>query len=796
MNQTIQKPWQPPADYQPATSALEGITVFAPRPPEEKAQAPVEYKCPNCGATTRYDVAAGGVACEYCGYAAPVQEARVGITAPEYEFTLETLSKAETGWGIARQELHCESCGASLVIPPGALTTSCPFCASNSVNVREAPADVLRPRFLVPFRVKADELRSQAGEWLGKGWFHPPELKASSILERFSGLYMPFWTFHAKVNAVWRAEVGYERQDRYFDAGSHSWKTRVRIDWRWENGQVSQETDNLLVAGTHRVSQKILSQVRNFNLDELVSYSPDYLAGWQAQTYDIGLTDAWNSGKELLRENARDGCYAGDPVASREEFLDDSRLWRRELAFCPASCLRIRLSLYGKDLYRHGEWANWSHCRSETGGLVESLAGDPGPACSRSGNRRHQSALAFGGRCWIDPPVHRLNFIGDWWRRLSRHLPPGGQLGGGVMIAPAIPQTDIAPAEQNLWQSSLQPAGCPQCRQAFLVAPDRLGKICPSCAKGKLEVQPALLRPEPPELIRLPQHPPQQLIGNVEAWLKPVWLKPAELDAGKLISSAQLVYWPTWLVDCNAQGSWQAEVGFDYQVKSSQESYQGDGWQSRDVIETRVRWEPRLGELERRYENISAGAMRDQVSLQNYLGGYPPGEAIHFEPAQIENAILRVPDLTPDSAWPAAQSAIQKTASLECQKAAGGQHIRNFTLQAEYHSLTWTQLLQPYYVTFYPDEEGNRQLVYLNPHSGKVSGMLRASQRKGWLWTGIAFAAGVILVILAILCFALAAVMPPAALLGLPLLLGGIGLGVFSPVPVIWAWQWNQRHKE
>ena len=230
MNQTLQKPWQLPADYQAAASTLEGITVFAPRPPEEKAQTPVEYKCPNCGATTRYDVAAGGVACEYCGYAAPVQEARVEITAPEYEFTLETLSKAETGWGIARQELHCESCGASLVIPPGALTTSCPFCASNSVNVREAPADVLRPRFLVPFRVKADELRTRAGEWLGKGWFHPPELKASSILERFSGLYMPFWTFHAKVNAVWRAEVGYERQDRYFDAGSHSWKTRVRID--------------------------------------------------------------------------------------------------------------------------------------------------------------------------------------------------------------------------------------------------------------------------------------------------------------------------------------------------------------------------------------------------------------------------------------------------------------------------------------------------------------------------------------------------------------------------------------
>ena len=60
--------WQPPPTYQQRESQLEGITVFAPRPEVKTVDAVQSFKCPKCGASTQFDVAAGGVACEYCGH--------------------------------------------------------------------------------------------------------------------------------------------------------------------------------------------------------------------------------------------------------------------------------------------------------------------------------------------------------------------------------------------------------------------------------------------------------------------------------------------------------------------------------------------------------------------------------------------------------------------------------------------------------------------------------------------------------------------------------------------------------
>ncbi len=299
--------WTPPANFEQVSSAVEGITVFAPRV-ETKQETATTFRCPQCGAPTRFDVTAAGVACEHCGYTAPMQAQAVGRAAEEYEFTLETLKKADQGWGAERRELHCESCGANLTIPANALTVTCPFCTSNRVNVRVAPADQLRPRFLIPFKIQPDSLRSSVTTWLGKGWYHPKELAASSVLERFAGVYLPFWTFDTQIASNWKAEVGHERQERYYDSGAKEWRSRTVIDWRWENGQVELDIDDYLINASANISQLILSHVLPFDLNQLVAYQADFLAGLQAKGYDLNLPDAWEQAKAALREDAHKAC--------------------------------------------------------------------------------------------------------------------------------------------------------------------------------------------------------------------------------------------------------------------------------------------------------------------------------------------------------------------------------------------------------------------------------------------------------------------------------------------------------
>jgi len=308
--------WKLPEGFQRVDSQVPGVEVFAPVVETAMEDQPTSFTCPHCGANVAYDVSAGGIACEYCGYIAPVRAEQVGRSADEFEFTLETLSHAAHGWGTERQMLSCESCGARISIPAGVLSSSCPFCASNQVNLTAGMDENLRPRFLIPFKITRERTRGLTENWLGKGWFHPNQLAASTVTKKLTGVYLPYWTFDTRVHAQWRAQVGYEHTERHYNAREKRWETRTKIVWRWESGRVELGIDDFLVSGSMGtpINQSILSKIRPFDFSDLVAYEPDYLVGWQAQAYETPLTDAWEICKKAVREQAKEACYQDIPT--------------------------------------------------------------------------------------------------------------------------------------------------------------------------------------------------------------------------------------------------------------------------------------------------------------------------------------------------------------------------------------------------------------------------------------------------------------------------------------------------
>ncbi len=323
---------QPPAGFIQVESQLEGITVFAPAPEVDTTPEALAFKCPQCGATTAFTPSAAGVTCQHCGYAQAAVTEAIGRAADEHEFTLDNLALSARGWGTERKEMHCESCGSDLSVAANDLSTTCPFCASNRVVARVATQEGLRPRFLIPFKLETQDCQSPVKEWLGKGWMHPSDLTRAAGSAQFRGVYLPFWTFDASIRANWRAEVGYERTERYYDSSSKSWKTRTKIDWRWEEGQINQNPDDWLGIGTTKVSHILLKRLYPFKVNQLTTYEPGFLAGWQALNYDIPLQNSWDTVKAEMREQARAGCRAqikSSHVRNFSMLVDfDDEVWR------------------------------------------------------------------------------------------------------------------------------------------------------------------------------------------------------------------------------------------------------------------------------------------------------------------------------------------------------------------------------------------------------------------------------------------------------------------------------------
>ncbi|MCB0175787.1 MAG: hypothetical protein KDI02_05365 [Anaerolineae bacterium] len=297
----------PPANFIPAPSAIEGIEVYQPAPTQPQAHREVvQFNCPQCGAGTAYSATDGGLTCTHCGFYEPPEHDIVGTQAERFEFTVETVQRAAQGWGEVRKELQCQSCAAYTTVSTDTLTHTCIFCGSNQVIQHAAPQDVLRPRFLIPFKIEADGCHDIARRWLGQSWMTPRSLRRAATIAHFTGIYLPFWTFETITKAHWQAEVGHTQTERYYENGE--WRTRTKTVWKWESGRVNLPLKDLVIAGTNRVSPLLLAQVQTYHLDDLAPYEPKYLAGLQAQAYDVPLETAWEQARHQMREQTRQAC--------------------------------------------------------------------------------------------------------------------------------------------------------------------------------------------------------------------------------------------------------------------------------------------------------------------------------------------------------------------------------------------------------------------------------------------------------------------------------------------------------
>lgn len=291
------------------------------------------YPCPQCNAELVYSATKQRMVCHFCGYEAPVteagsmtsvhtqtvvDEAAVGIIE-EHDLAegLETAA-LESGWGTETRTLKCSNCNAVVMVEPNVTATVCPFCGSHQVLLHEKSQRVIQPESLIPFQVDQRTAVTKFRTWLGKGWFRPNSVRriARDAEARLQGVYIPFWTFDTKTLSTWQAEAGhyYQHTERYSTIvdGKPQVRTRQvqRVRWHPASGTRREVFDDVLVFATRSIDERILEKVYPFDTGELVPYRPQFLAGWRAEAYQIGLQEAWQLGQEIISDRVRSACVS------------------------------------------------------------------------------------------------------------------------------------------------------------------------------------------------------------------------------------------------------------------------------------------------------------------------------------------------------------------------------------------------------------------------------------------------------------------------------------------------------
>lgn len=363
-------------------------------------------------------------------------------------------------------------------------------------------------------------------------------------------------------------------------------------------------------------------------------------------------------------------------------------------------------------------------------------------------------------------------------------------------------EINTKPSLLDAWGATLVAAVCEHCDWSYLVPEGSLPQRCPHCFEKDLTPfagqDEELPYTQPPELLLPFTQQPDHLVEKIDQFGRGIPFAPADLTPQNLKSRLRRVYLPLWLVDAKVKATWQAEVGFNYEVVSHQDRFDENarGWTSRQVTEGRVRWEPRLGKLERSYENISAPALEEHAQLRKTLGSYSIQASKPYQAHDLSSAFVRLPNRTPQDAWSDAAPALQAAAGEECRKAAGADHIRQFAWKAEFANQNWTQLLLPLYTTYYLDDEQHPQAVLVHGQTGQMHGSRRASLKRGQRTSLVLLLVALVLFLISLLFTAFSLAMPVLTPLGIIGIVVALFVGLSAIVPIATVTWFNHQQKQ
>jgi len=282
--------------------------------PESDAQG---FKCPTCGAALAWDAGLGAMSCQHCGQKKSVAATQVSTGIKSHSLD-EGLRLAQRGLGTPVQTVGCKDCGATVNVGAGERTTKCAFCGSEQVLALATDANAIRPESLLPFGITKQVANQRFGVWLKSLWFRPSDLVNMGKVEAMGGVYVPYWSFDAVVTSTWSAERGwyYMETEQYEETdgnGNRAWKTREVQRTRWEPAEGARRDahGDVLVCAGKGLPEELAARFVSFDVQKLVPYQPDFLAGWRAESYALDLAPGWERAQSVIAK-VQEGRCRGD----------------------------------------------------------------------------------------------------------------------------------------------------------------------------------------------------------------------------------------------------------------------------------------------------------------------------------------------------------------------------------------------------------------------------------------------------------------------------------------------------
>ena len=251
-----------------------------------------DKKCPNCGATVVYDPETLSMSCPFCGYSRQLPKPEDnGQDVEELDFS-SARNRESLDWGKAKKSLVCKNCGAETIMDSADTAQCCPYCGSTQVMPVDNDDDVMAPGGVVPFEITKDKAAMLFKSWMKGKLFAPNEAKKSCEAKNFNGVYLPYWTYDSQTTSPYEVKLGF----RHTDSKGNSYTT-----YKVYRGIYERFIDDETVYASKKTNNRFIKAASVFDFSKLRKYSPEFIAGFLAERYTVGLDEGWDIAKEQIK---------------------------------------------------------------------------------------------------------------------------------------------------------------------------------------------------------------------------------------------------------------------------------------------------------------------------------------------------------------------------------------------------------------------------------------------------------------------------------------------------------------
>lgn len=302
----------------------------------------ITYKCPSCGAPMVFDPESQKLSCEHCRtelsaaeyrerYGEPVLREETEEEKAAGRMDARPLETEEEGARVSYEDgptmnvkkYRCSSCGAEVITDEVTAASVCSFCGSPAL-LEERMAGAKRPKQVIPFRVTKDQAAETFRAWTRKGLFTPAGFRSQSVVDKITGIYVPFWLVDYQANVRLHAHCTRTRVTRTKDT------EYIYTDHYDVRRNINAAYGRIPMDASEKMDDETMDLLEPFRYQELKPFELPYLSGYLADVYSYTEKDMEGRGKKRVREYALAAArgtisgYSGVNVVEQKLRIDET----------------------------------------------------------------------------------------------------------------------------------------------------------------------------------------------------------------------------------------------------------------------------------------------------------------------------------------------------------------------------------------------------------------------------------------------------------------------------------------